>query len=311
MRYRPPDDLGRGYEDGFELEDDVLLTVKQLRLRSAQYVHEPGGGRLVFLVHLQGRRTISLLGRRPLSLSAPCLLAYYQGTESSRQLSWPADNAYAGVSVGFDSDTPPACVRDPVRRLLDPLKETFLPGDAFVWSDLAMTTPIVGAANGLLNSTMSADLAGPYVHTKARELMLLGLDSLLKQKEGHATSRRGLADRIDEVRGYIDRCTGAQPSLEGLAADLDLSVARLRSDFQNVFGLSFQDYQIRWRMQKAALLLSSSDDVIKRIAYEVGYGHLSNFSIAFKRHFGITPIAWRAQSRGEDQVVPSPLQMNS
>ena len=54
-------------------------------------------------------------------------------------------------------------------------------------------------------------------------------------------------------------------------------------------------------MMKAAEMLTSTDMPMKQIAFEVGYNHTSNFSIAFKRRFGMTPGQVRAQGKGQRQ----------
>jgi AraC-like DNA-binding protein len=42
-------------------------------------------------------------------------------------------------------------------------------------------------------------------------------------------------------------------------------------------------------MHRAHHMLTSTALPLKQIAHELGYNHTSNFCLAFKRNFGITP----------------------
>jgi AraC family transcriptional regulator, transcriptional activator of pobA len=51
-------------------------------------------------------------------------------------------------------------------------------------------------------------------------------------------------------------------------------------------------------MSEAARLLRFTDLTVQQVALRVGYDDPLYFSRAFKRHFGDSPVAYRAQSRG-------------
>jgi AraC-like DNA-binding protein len=50
-------------------------------------------------------------------------------------------------------------------------------------------------------------------------------------------------------------------------------------------------------MEMAKGLLEKTDRSITEIAFDVGYEYSSNFTTAFKRHFGITPSTAREALR--------------
>tara|TARA_R110002124_G_scaffold79365_4_gene211146 strand:- start:1179 stop:1964 length:786 start_codon:yes stop_codon:yes gene_type:complete len=64
--------------------------------------------------------------------------------------------------------------------------------------------------------------------------------------------------------------------------------------FHDKLGLSFSDYLIELRMQKAAQLLQRSDKPIQEIARRLGYADPSRFTIHFRRRFGQPPREFRA-----------------
>ena len=83
--------------------------------------------------------------------------------------------------------------------------------------------------------------------------------------------------RITQLAEEIAGCSGGH-------------LARL---FRDELGLSFSDYLIELRMQKAAELLRSSEHTIQHIAVRVGYGDPSRFGVHFRRRFGQSPGAFR------------------
>jgi transcriptional regulator GlxA family with amidase domain len=64
--------------------------------------------------------------------------------------------------------------------------------------------------------------------------------------------------------------------------------------FRKNYGLSFQSYLQRLRLEKAAKLLRSTRLPIVRIAKRVGYRDVSRFGQHFKRLFKATPATYRA-----------------
>lgn len=65
--------------------------------------------------------------------------------------------------------------------------------------------------------------------------------------------------------------------------------------FRQRYGLSFQAYLQKLRMEKAAELLAATRLPIARIARRVGYRDVSRFGQHFKRRFRATPRQWRAR----------------
>jgi len=67
--------------------------------------------------------------------------------------------------------------------------------------------------------------------------------------------------------------------------------------FRQHFGLGFQHYLQKLRMQKAAELLCTTRLPVATIARRVGYRDVSRFGEHFKRQFHSQPSRWRKQQR--------------
>jgi AraC-like DNA-binding protein len=85
--------------------------------------------------------------------------------------------------------------------------------------------------------------------------------------------------------------------VDTLAAEVGLSRAAFARQFTARVGVAPLRYLTDWRMGLAAERLRDSDDPIGRIAHAVGYDNEFAFSVAFRRHYGAPPTAFRARLR--------------
>jgi len=75
------------------------------------------------------------------------------------------------------------------------------------------------------------------------------------------------------------------------------SAGNLSRLFRIHYGLSFQAYLQKLRLEKAAELLAQTQMPVASICQRVGYRDLSRFGQHFKRRFGKPPSAWRAENQ--------------
>lgn len=85
-------------------------------------------------------------------------------------------------------------------------------------------------------------------------------------------------------------------SLEGLAAQAQMSRSAFASRFKRMVGVAPADYLIDWRMTLAKKQLKQGMSV-KLIALELGYANASALSRVFSQRIGMSPRVWLAQSR--------------
>jgi len=69
-----------------------------------------------------------------------------------------------------------------------------------------------------------------------------------------------------------------------------------------VLGVTPHQYLVRSRLRHAARLLTEEDSAITDIAYDVGFGDLSNFVRTFHRAAGVSPGAFRDAARGKRKI---------
>ena len=107
----------------------------------------------------------------------------------------------------------------------------------------------------------------------------------------------------DPQLGPALRAVHAEPAkpwtVESLAAEASLSRAAFARRFTAALGVAPLTYLTGWRMALAREQLRDSDDQIAAVASALGYASEFSFAAAFKRHHGLAPGRWRANTRAE------------
>jgi AraC-like DNA-binding protein/CheY-like chemotaxis protein len=81
-----------------------------------------------------------------------------------------------------------------------------------------------------------------------------------------------------------------------VAEAMSLRLSTLDVAFKREMGCTMTEHIRAVRLERAALLLVTTDKSIKEIWAGVGYNHPSNFDHEFKRRFGLTPRQFRVNS---------------
>lgn len=105
---------------------------------------------------------------------------------------------------------------------------------------------------------------------------------------------------MNYIQEYITE--GIGPS--DVAAYLHISPSYLRTIFHRYCRYSLREYLIRRRIAHAANLLSFSDCSVAAAGAEVGYPDYTLFSKMFRKYTGMSPTAWRQESRGNADARP-------
>lgn len=100
------------------------------------------------------------------------------------------------------------------------------------------------------------------------------------------------------LRRFIESEYAAPIRLPDLAQRVNLSVPHFCAEFKRHFGTPAIDYLIRQRMHQAAYLLKDRNLRIKEVAFRVGYVDIYYFSRLFRKHYGVSPRAFRSPKPG-------------
>ncbi len=148
-----------------------------------------------------------------------------------------------------------------------------------------------GVRGYVLKPTDYADLRS--VFTKLRREMDRGLPAAGR---GSVSAAEGAAAGADPVIAavvrYVERDC-AKASLKGAARAVGMNPQYVSRIFHERSGEHFHTFLARTRMEKAARLLRDGGHPAYEVSELVGYSNQKNFTRAFKRHFGVAPLAWR------------------
>ena len=119
------------------------------------------------------------------------------------------------------------------------------------------------------------------------------------------------ADRRRAVESalWIDANAHRQIDLGGIAKQSGVSAFHFLRLFSNVLGVTPHQYLVRSRLRHAARLLADDARSITSVAFDVGFGDLSNFVRTFHRAAGVSPGRFRALARGDRKIFQDRLQV--
>jgi AraC-like DNA-binding protein len=82
--------------------------------------------------------------------------------------------------------------------------------------------------------------------------------------------------------------------VDDMARAAGLSRAHFSREFRRAFGESPHQYLLTRRLERAAALLRTTDNSVAEICFSVGLASVGSFTTSFKRTFGKSPTAYRA-----------------
>jgi len=102
---------------------------------------------------------------------------------------------------------------------------------------------------------------------------------------------------------WIDARAHEPIDLAGAAGEAGLSPFHFLRLFTRVLGVTPHQYLVRSRLRRAARLLAEGDRPVTDIAYDVGFGDLSNFVRTFHRAARASPRDFRRWAKGNRKIL--------
>jgi AraC family transcriptional regulator len=102
----------------------------------------------------------------------------------------------------------------------------------------------------------------------------------------HNLPSRRLENAIDYIHAHLD----GDLSMAQIAGSVNTSSTYFAGLFKQSTGISLHQYVIKQRVERAKLLLETTDLPISNIAAQVGFANSSHLTYHCKRHTGMTPV---------------------
>lgn len=147
-----------------------------------------------------------------------------------------------------------------------------------------------------LTQNLLALLDNPYRGSTGRlfiESTVMASIFSLAEHLNDAPLHHGVGQRTKlalDARKHIDKAPERFESIAALAGQLGTNETTLRREFKSTFGVTIFEYVLNCRMQAARLLVRDGHLQISEISYLIGYSSPSNFTAAYKRFYGHTPV---------------------
>jgi AraC-like DNA-binding protein len=179
----------------------------------------------------------------------------------------------------------------------DSMADQLLSGLAITRPPALAVRPIPLHVSHVLMTAMTPTLTGPTrkLHCQAKVLEYLAAlgEFVCAVREASPERNQRSKQRAQAICEQLKVCEGKPPTLDELAHQQGRSAKLLNEEFVAEFGLSIPAYMMKLRLEQAHAALAQSDVSIKQLAAKLGYAHVSNFAIAFKRHYGYPPGSLR------------------
>lgn len=172
--------------------------------------------------------------------------------------------------------------------------ENLLEGEKPLGGNCCLTTlEMQQVISQIKKSQNFGNVAPLYFESKVQELLCLHLLQENNQKCDSCSKYSHYSDQVNAARNIIENQYQKPPTIHNLARMVGMSATVLKSSFKVFFGTTIYGYLFDYRMNIARKLLYETSFSVAEIAERSGYEHASHFTIAFKRRFGISPVAFR------------------
>ena len=104
---------------------------------------------------------------------------------------------------------------------------------------------------------------------------------------------REVARALADTRRYMEEHLDEPLTISALSRRACLSATTFKAGFRRLYGLPVHAWLRQRRMERAAELLRSSSLSVLGVAQSVGYSSASQFTAAFRRQYGVTPVQYR------------------
>ena len=153
--------------------------------------------------------------------------------------------------------------------------------------------------------------AGGHTDLGLDEVGMLFVDRFVRLASGRKPAAGGVSApvrrRIVQAALWIEARSRDGVDLECTAGEAGLSTFHFLRMFTRVFDVTPHQYLIRCRLRDAAWLLAEETMAVTDVAFEVGFGDLSNFVRTFGQAAGMSPLQFRKLAKGERRFLDARL----
>jgi AraC family transcriptional regulator len=112
-------------------------------------------------------------------------------------------------------------------------------------------------------------------------------------------------ERLNRAIHFVESNLDKKILLKDIAAHAYLSEYHFHRIFKSATGETIKEFQLRLKIERAAIRLKHSKNSIGQIAFDNGFENQETFTRAFKRYFGHTPLEYRERTQQDTLLKQS------
>lgn len=141
------------------------------------------------------------------------------------------------------------------------------------------------------------------MNVSGEELLEVTRSFLFKLQGGK--EEKNVHEIVDKAKRYIAEHLSDDLSVSKIASYLYVTPSYLSRLFKKFTGVGCNEYIVHKRIEKAKLLLENTNIKTNKIAEMVGYNDPNYFSLAVKKHTGMSPTKYRMECRKSSSAIPA------
>lgn len=289
-----------GFREIIEFGTDFGLVIGDVRHQADARLHRRARNALNFHFRLSGAGAIGVGAEAPFPVQRQTMALLLSPEDVEKIEEFYEGEHEQSVTIFCQPEFVARRFGDAGGRLPSALRACLdQPPEGPVFASAALSTQMSLAVRALIENEFQDTLRRVHAEAKALELMVLALAALAEAEARSGDHYLGPRDvqRVERVREALENQYLDPPTIAQLARDAGVNEAKLMHIFKQHIGETIFNFTQRLKMERAKALLETSDISVTEIAFEVGYEYSSNFTTAFRRHFGVTPRTAREAAR--------------
>ncbi len=290
--------IGNGFVEMFQFTDGLVMVVFNCSWNESRTfeVFDEGRCRLSFTLDLN----ISMdVGSEVVDASSPAWRLMNNPVDVITQETVSAGSKTVWVTLAFPEAYLGKFLSNPAQIKTLPQFDVFRKR---LGKSIVQSYPLDHQLNQITSNIISLN-ANDAVYValakaKAAELITNALDRMLSNShiEENSPIRLRSKDReaIRLAHDILFANLSDPPSIRELCSAVGVNRNKLHYGFKEEFGLSPSQCLEEQRLEQAYARLEETDELIYKIAADVGYMNQGSFSTAFRRKYGVTPKQTRS-----------------
>lgn len=136
---------------------------------------------------------------------------------------------------------------------------------------------------------LEGEILAFHRRSRALDLLCQACAVLHARKAGRPHPQLASRRRSERVRDYVLANLDKTLTIETIAAEIGASVSSVQRHFKEHFRMTVFEFIRSERLAQACAALERDGVTIAQAAYVAGYADPSNFTVAFKRAYGVSP----------------------